>query len=158
MLSNHFKSNGAVTIIEHLKGEAEIDAVIHPSPVKGLSIAYSRMSGRLSLPLLNTHCLEKLVQELRARFDFVIYDSAPILPVADTVVLSRSISGLILIIEPGKTRKKQLEQVLEQIDRDKIIGFIMNYKKQKMPETYNYTDYYTYGFQEELHKESQIQE
>lgn len=157
-ISSQFESNGTATIIEHLKGEAEIDSVIHPSPVRGLSIAYSRMTGGLALPLLNTARLEKLVQELRARFDFVIYDSAPILPVADTVVLSRAVSGIILIIEPGRTRRKDLEQVLEQIDREKIIGFIMNYKSRRMLDTYNYGDYYDSYFQKESHKGSENRE
>jgi len=144
-LSEYFHSNGSLTIINVLKGEADIDAVVQPTSVKGLSVATSRRAGSLALPLLNTERLGRFVRELRSRFDFVIFDSPPILPVADTVALSKHVSGIVLVIESGKTRRRHLEQVFEQIDRDKVIGFIMNYKKHRMPETYNYTKYYDYG-------------
>jgi len=135
----------SLTIVDVLKGEADIDAVVQPTSVKGLSVATSRRAGSLALPLLNTERLGRFVRELRSRFDFVIFDSPPILPVADTVALSKHVSGIVLVIESGKTRRRHLEQVFEQIDRDKVIGFIMNYKKHRMPETYNYTKYYDYG-------------
>lgn len=145
-ISDYFKSNGSSTIIEHLKGEAEIDSVIGTTPIRGLSVVNSKRVGRLSLPLLNTDRLRKLVRELRSRFDFVIFDSSPILPVADAAVLSKHVSATVLVIESGRTRRKQIEQIFEQIDRDKVIGFIMNYKNCRMPETYNYARDYDYGF------------
>jgi capsular exopolysaccharide synthesis family protein len=144
-LSDYQKSNGSLTIVDILKGEAEIDSVIQPTSVKGLSLTASYRTGSLALPLLNSERLGRFVRELRSRFDFVIFDSSPILPVADTVALSKCVSALALVVESGKTRRKHLEQVFEQIDRDKVIGFIMNYKKHRMPETYSYMKYYDYG-------------
>lgn len=147
-ISKCFASNGTVGVIDVLKGNAEPDSVIQPTPVKGLSIVYSRRAGRQTLPLLNTDRFGKLVRELRARFDLVIFDSSPVLPVADTVVLSKHLSSIVLVIESGKTRRKHIEQVFEQIDRDKVIGFIMNYKNYRMPEAYNYAKYYDYSQEE----------
>ncbi len=146
-ISDYFKSNGSLTIIEHLKGEAEIDSVIGPTPIRGLSVVNSKRVGRMSLPLLNTERLRKFVRELRSRFDFVIFDSPPILPVADAAVLLKHVSATVLVIESGRTRRKQIEQIFEQVDRDKIVGFIMNYKRYRMPETYNYARDYDYGLE-----------
>ena len=144
-ISEYFTTNGECTIIEHLKGGTTIDSVIRPTSVRGLSIVSSRKVGMSSLPLLNTEYFGKFVRELRSRFDFVIYDSSPILPVADVVVLSKHVSGIVLILAAGQTRTKFIEQSLEQIDRDKVIGFIMNFKKYGMPHNYNYAKYYNYG-------------
>ncbi len=141
-LAEYFQTNGSLTIVDVLKGEADMESVIQPTSISGLSVTISHRAGSLSLPLLNTERLGRFVRELRSRFDFVIFDSSPILPVADTVALSKHVSGIVLVIESGKTRKRHIEQVFEQIDRDKVIGFIMNYKKYGMPETYNYTKYY----------------
>jgi len=149
-LSEYFHSNGSLTIVDVLKGEADIDAVVQPTSVKGLSVTPSRRAGSLALPLLNTERLGRFVRELRSRFDFVIFDSSPILPVADTVALSKYVSGIVLVIESGKTRKRHIEQIFEQIDRDKVIGFIMNYKKHRMPETYNYSKYYDHGHEGQI--------
>jgi len=150
---DYFTTNGEYTIIEHLKGEAAIDSVIRPTSVPGLSIVSSRRAGMSSLPLLNTERFGRFVRELRTRFDFVIYDSSPIIPVADVVVLSKHVSGIVLVLAAGQTRRKFIEQSLEQIDKDKVIGFIMNFKKYGMPQTYNYSKYYNYGMGKNDHSQ-----
>jgi capsular exopolysaccharide synthesis family protein len=144
-ISSHFYSNGCPGMIDVLMGRAEIEAVLRPTLLKGLSIICSRRAGRLSLPLLNTERLSKFVSDMRNRFDFIIYDSSPILPVSDAIILCKHISALALVIEPGRTRRKHIEQIFEQVDKNKVIGFIMNYKNDKVPESYNYSKYYDYG-------------
>ena len=144
-LSKYFPSNGAITIGDVLNGKADIDSVIHPTSVPGLSIVFSSKVGRLSLSLLNSERITRVISELRSRFDFLIFDSPPILPLADTVVLSKSVSAIVLVIESARTRRKHIEQVFEQIERDKFVGFVMNYKKHHVQEHYNYSKYYDYG-------------
>jgi receptor protein-tyrosine kinase len=144
-ISSYFSSNGSPGIIEVLKGSASVDSAVQSTSVKGLSVVLSHRVGSQSLPLLNTERLSRMVNEFRRRFDYVIFDTSPVLPLTDTVVLSTSVSGVVLVVEAGRTRRKHLEQIFEQIDRNKIVGFIMNYKKSRMPGTYNYKKYYNYG-------------
>ncbi|GAB4345986.1 MAG: hypothetical protein Kow0099_26820 [Candidatus Abyssubacteria bacterium] len=149
-ISRYFGINGSPGIIELLQGSSDVDTAVQSTSITGLSVVLSRRVGSQSLPLLNTERLGRLVNEFRRRFDYVIFDSSPVLPLTDTVVLSRNVSGIVLVIEAGNTRRKHIEQIFEQVDRDKVIGFIMNYKKSRIPETYNYKKYYNYG--EENHK------
>jgi capsular exopolysaccharide synthesis family protein len=145
-ISNLFSSNNQPGIIDLLKGEADIEQVVQSTPIKGLSLVTSHKAGRLSLPLLNTDRLSRFINDVRNRFDLVIYDSSPVLPVSDAIVLAKYISAVVLLIEPGRTRRKHVEQIFEQIDRTKFTGFIMNYKKAKPPENYGYSKYYDYGY------------
>lgn len=144
-ISGYFEPNGSAGVIEALKDKAELDQVIRPTFIDGLSVVHTHKAETQTLPLLNTERFRKFVEELRNRFDFVILDSSPVLPVTDTVVISRYVSAMVLIVESGKTRRKHIEQILEQIEDKKIIGFIMNYKKHRVPEAYNYKKYYQYG-------------
>ncbi|RJP20667.1 MAG: hypothetical protein C4520_10955 [Candidatus Abyssobacteria bacterium SURF_5] len=144
-LSGFFTSPQGPSITDVLRGTAEIPSVIQSTTTANLSIVRSTKAGRSSLPLLSSGRLANLVFELRSRFDFVVFDSPPILPIADAVVLSKSVSGAVLVIEPGRTRKKHIEQILEQIDPVRVIGFIMNYKRYRIPQPYNYRKYYDYG-------------
>jgi non-specific protein-tyrosine kinase len=148
-IGRYFESNGDPTIVNHLKGEVGIDAIIRPTSIEGLSVITSHVAGRGSLSLLNTDRLSKLVHELKARFDFVVIDAPPVLPVADAGVLARSVSATLLVVECGRTRRKQLQQVMEQIDRDKIVGFVVNYKKFKSFEPNAYARYHEYETSEE---------
>lgn len=131
-------------LVNVLKGETSVVAAIQPTAVPNLSVVHCQRIGRSALRLLNSDRLGVLVSELRSRFDFVIFDSPPILPVADAVVLAKKVSAMVLLIEPGRTRRKHVEQILEQVDRNRIAGFIMNYKQYRVPQTYNYSKYYNY--------------
>lgn len=153
-VKDYFAVNGRLGVTDFLSGQTDLESIIHTTTTKGLSILPSSRIGRLSLSLLNSERLQRLTRDLRTRFDFVIFDSPPVLPVADAVVLSRNVSSVVLIIEAGKTRKKHVEQVLEQLDHNKIVGFIMNHKKQRIPEAYNYHKYYDYGIDNESPQKS----
>jgi len=144
-ISRRFDLNGSVGIVEALRGEAKVESAIIPTTIEGLSVVYASGVETHILPLLNSDRFRRFVAELRSRFDFVIFDSSPVLPVVDTVVLSKYVSAVVLVIESGKTRKKHIEQLFEQIERDKVIGFVMNFSKSRMPKTYNYSKYYNYG-------------
>lgn len=144
-ISSYFESNGTSGIGDFLRGEAAMDSVLQPTNVKDLSIIKSIGAERAAaLPLLSSDRFRRLVGDLRSRFDYVIFDSPPILPVTDSVIISRHVSAVVLIIESGKTRRKHIEQVLEQVDDKKVIGFIMNHNKAKIPSKYNYSKYYSY--------------
>lgn len=144
-ISDRLSLNGSMGIVDLLNGTAEIDSVIKSTAVAGLSVITSRRTGISSLPLLSSERMSRVIRNLKSRFDFVLFDSPPVLPVADAAVLAKQVSAIVLVIESGRTRKKHVEQIFEQIDRNKVIGFVMNYKRHRMPETYNYSKYYDYG-------------
>jgi capsular exopolysaccharide synthesis family protein len=143
-ISDYFESNGTTGIADFLRGDAAIDSVLQPTNVKDLSIIKSIGPEKSALPLLSSDRFRRLVGDLRGRFDYVIFDSSPVLPLTDAVIISRQVSAMVLIVESGKTRRKHIEQVLEQVDERKVIGFIMNHNKTKIPSTYNYSKYYSY--------------
>jgi len=143
-ISSYFESNGNSGIADFLRGDAELASVLQTTSIENLSIIRSIGAVKESLPLLNSERFRRLVSDLRERFDFAIFDSSPILPLTDTIIISRHISAMVLIVESGRTRRKHVEQVLEQIDGTKVIGFIMNHNKAKIPSSYNYSKYYSY--------------
>lgn len=76
----------------------------------------SLQSGRLPL----------LMEQLSAMFDWIIIDSPPVLPLADTSVWSRLADGILLVTRQGTTAKKQLQKGLEALDQKKVIGALLN--------------------------------
>jgi succinoglycan biosynthesis transport protein ExoP len=61
----------------------------------------------------------ELLAELRSRYDYVIVDSPPVLPVADALTLARSVDGVLLVVRAGRTRAaafRQADQLLRQFD------------------------------------------
>jgi Mrp family chromosome partitioning ATPase len=90
------------------------------------------------LELLQSGKLPKLMDELTARFEWVIVDSPPILPLADASVWMRSVDGILLVARQGTTEKRQLERGIEAIESKKLIGALLNSSKNPAHSSYYY--------------------
>lgn len=95
--------------------------------------------------LLDSQTFDDLIAYFKQRFDFVIIDCPPALPVADASIVSTKVDGVIVVIEAGKTRKNQFFGVREGITQvgGVVLGAILN----KIPYSRSYDDYgYRYGY------------
>lgn len=92
----------------------------------GLWIWPSGKSPQNPLELLQSPKLSGLMNQLSMYFDWVIIDSPPILPLADTSVWMRLADGILLVTREGTTEKKQLKSGLEALDSNKVLGAIVN--------------------------------
>ena len=70
--------------------------------------------------------LPTLLARLKPLFDWIIVDSPPLLPLADTTVWTRFTDGTLLVAREGKTEKKPLERGLEIIKRSDLLGVVLN--------------------------------
>ena len=72
--------------------------------------------------------MAELLEKLRASNDFVLIDSPPILPVADSTGLAVVVDGVLLTVRYGMTRSDQLEQASATVRRvgARTLGVILN--------------------------------
>lgn len=66
--------------------------------------------------LLQSHAMEKLLGDLRDRFDVVIVDAPPLLPVTDAALLATQCDGAVVVVRHGQTSKDQLGHALERLE------------------------------------------
>jgi len=78
------------------------------------------------LELMQSGGLSWLMTQLATMFDWVIVDSPPLLPLADTTVWARMTDGILLVTRQGVTQKRMLERGLETIKKSEILGVVMN--------------------------------
>lgn len=78
------------------------------------------------LELMQLGRLAELMEQLTAWFDWVILDSPPVLPLADTSVWMRLADGVLLVAREGKTEKRELQRGLEVLDQSKLLGVVWN--------------------------------
>jgi capsular exopolysaccharide synthesis family protein len=78
------------------------------------------------LELMNSGRLTELMNQISNWFDWVVIDSPPILPLADTTVWTRVADGVLLIAREGKTEKAALKRGLEALGRTNILGVVLN--------------------------------
>jgi capsular exopolysaccharide synthesis family protein len=78
------------------------------------------------LELLQSPRLPALMDQLAGYFDWIVIDSPPVLPLADTSVWMRVADGILLVTRQGTTEKKQLQKGLEALDPKKMLGALLN--------------------------------
>jgi capsular exopolysaccharide synthesis family protein len=78
------------------------------------------------LELLQSGRLSYLMGQLSNLFDWIIVDSPPLLPLADTTVWSRVADGTLLVAREGKSEKKQLQRGLEALKKSDLLGVVLN--------------------------------
>jgi protein-tyrosine kinase len=77
---------------------------------------------------------------LASWFDWVVVDSAPILPVIDTNLWSRLVDGTLLVVREGVTPLKALKKSIGSLDKPELIGVVLN-EASDLDRT-NYSDQY----------------
>ena len=70
--------------------------------------------------------LPALMDQIAAWFDWIIIDSPPVLPLADTSVWMRLADGALLVTRQGTTEKQQLQKGIEALDPTKLLGALVN--------------------------------
>ena len=100
--------------------------------------------------LLHTQAFAKLLAELGEQFDRVIVDSPPIGAVADALILSRSVDGVLLVLKYGATQREMFKRSIMQLDAigAPLMGCVLNDVKRNAA-GYGYSYYYYRSHYEE---------
>lgn len=78
------------------------------------------------LDILQAERTGELMDQLGAWFDFVLVDTPPVLPMADTKIWVRLCDGVLLVVRKGMTEKRFLDEATENLDASKLLGVIVN--------------------------------
>lgn len=114
-------------ISEVLLGEASLDSVIHPTSAADLSVIPAGRGGSEAVQVLSRTNLHPLFDELKSRFDFVIIDSAPVLPVVDSLLLSQYSDTVLLSVLCEVSRIPSVQQAYDRLSNlgVRILGAVV---------------------------------
>ena len=78
--------------------------------------------------LLGVPTMVRLLGSIAAQADLVLVDSAPVLPVADTLVVGRMAAGALLVVEAGRTSEADVAAAREALARNdvRVLGVALN--------------------------------
>jgi polysaccharide biosynthesis transport protein len=93
--------------------------------------------------LLRSKRLERLIAEVRDRYDFVVLDTPPLGPVSDCALLARWVDGVLIVVSAHTTPRKQLEAALNQLEASSVLGIVFN--RDDRP-TFGYRHAYYRGY------------
>ena len=96
--------------------------------------------------LLGSAAMIKTLRELESRFDVVIIDTPPLLPVTDAAVLSTIAGGTVVVVGAGRVDRDHLARSLQSLDavKGRVLGLVLNMLPTKGADAYSY--YYGKGY------------
>ena len=88
-----------------------------------------------------------MLRAARDRFDLVLFDATPILPVADVVLLQDLVDGLILVVRSRMTPRAAIHDAVGRVRADKIVGVVLN-DQREYRRSYMAYAYHGYGMRD----------
>jgi capsular exopolysaccharide synthesis family protein len=127
-LDDHFKVRGAMGLTDVIVGRAELNTAMQPVGVNGLMLLPSGKLPPNPSELLGSDAMVQLLERLRDRFDVVIVNTPPLLPVTDAAVLSAHADGVLVVVRAGKTTRQQLSLAMRALDAvgARVLGTVLN--------------------------------
>jgi protein-tyrosine kinase len=81
-----------------------------------------------SSELLSSEMMENLVTEMGRRYDdrYVFFDAPPVLGYAEAMAMAPMMDGIIMVVEAGKTSRKEVQKAVSLLPPEKFLGFVLN--------------------------------
>jgi len=84
--------------------------------------------------------MKALVAEMKTRYDdrYILFDSAPVLAGADAMALAAHVDCVVMVVEEGRTRMREVKEAISMLPAEKVLGFVINRQKKPMTKGYQY--------------------
>lgn len=148
------KRGNKIGLTEYLyDGTLSCNDIISPMLVheSNVDVIYSGKIPPNPAELLMSDRFEKLFSEVREKYDYIVVDTAPLMVVADTLLISKYANHILYVVKAGVTESKILEFPLKLVEEKKLknLSFIVNNVKHT---DLGYGGKYGYGYGEEKKK------
>ena len=132
-----------------LSGNADLASIVKKTEVPNLYYIPSGPIPPNPSELLGSNRFKNMMGALEKKFDHVLLDTPPVLGFADSLILSSSVDGVVLVVVGGKTPRETLQrakEVLHQVNA-KILGVVINRVDMRRGDYgyYYYRYHYYYG-------------
>ncbi|USX45214.1 polysaccharide biosynthesis tyrosine autokinase [Dietzia kunjamensis] len=128
-----------------LSGQAEFADVVQETRHEGVDLLACGPLPPNPSELLASDMARHLIDELRSKYDYVIIDSPPLLPVTDGALLARITDGALLVVRSHRTTADQVAQAVDNLSKADatLLGLVsVANKAAKKGSTAYYDSYY----------------
>jgi capsular exopolysaccharide synthesis family protein len=113
-------------LVDVLGGRALLEDALVELPDLHLAVLPCGLPPAQPAELLGSVGMRRIFDTLRSRFDRVIVDMPPVIPLADVGVVAPQSDGVLLVIRAGVTPKPLIERSLGTFDAERLLGVVLN--------------------------------
>jgi tyrosine-protein kinase Etk/Wzc len=157
ILHKLFQIDRSPGLTEILIGKSNLEKSIFPTNIKNLSLLSTGPLPPNPAELLGSREMLQLIEEMKTKFDVILFDSPPILAVTDAALLGGRMDGVILILKSETTDRRAAREAKKLLDtaRVKCLGSILNNVPIERPYGRYSSRYYHSYYYEEDEEDSQ---
>ena len=128
VLHNTFSVSKKPGLTNYLTGMMPLNDVIKETYVPNLSLITCGSMIPNPSEILGSMRMQKFIEGISQRFDFIIFDTPPLNAATDAVVLGTLVDGVAVILRAGQTNGIEVQRRLELFEnvQSKIVGVILN--------------------------------
>lgn len=144
--------SNSIGLTNYLLKQKTLEEVVQTTPLATLDFLPSGKLPSSSLGILNSTRMKEFIQEVRKRYDFVLFDSPPIMGVSDASVLASEVDMALLVVQYRKYPQimtLRAKQMVQKVGGN-LLGVVLNNINISQDSYYYYYsgyyyDYYSYG-------------
>jgi capsular exopolysaccharide synthesis family protein len=110
----------------------ELDRAVHHLDGGSLDVLPCGRSRADAYEILTSPAFAALIAEARRRYDFVVVDTPPVVPLPDTALLRPTIDGYLVVVSAHTTPRKLVAETLSQLDPPAVLGLVFNRDDQPL--------------------------
>jgi capsular exopolysaccharide synthesis family protein len=140
-----------IGLTDYLLKQRTLDEIIQKTAMPSLDFIASGKLPSTSMSILGSPQMKETIQELKRRYDFIFFDSPPLLGVSDASILASEMDMVLQVIQYRRYPQPMTLRAKQMILKvgGNLIGLVLNNINMSQDESYYYySGYYEYGAQQ----------
>lgn len=146
-LHRKFNFENKLGLTSYLMKQSKLEDVILNTPHPMLHFLPSGKLPSSSMGILNSNAMRAFVQEAKSRYDFVLFDSPPIMGVSDASILASEVDMAVLVVQYRKYPQQMTLRAKQMVEKvgGRMVGVVLNNINISQDSYYYYYSGYYYG-------------
>ena len=147
ILGNYEWKETVRTVTDLMMGKLTMEEIMLTPGFDNLNIITSGNIPPNPSEIINSQRMTEFINQVKAAYDVVIFDTTPILPATDATILGSKVDGVVIVYRIGKIARGALKRAKTQMDHVKanVLGTVLNGLRPAEYQHYGYYRYYSYG-------------
>lgn len=131
-----FRVEKKIGLTELFSENRKLEEVVKETPVDNLSVVTGGIPHTNPSSVFESSLLDTLIEQMKTRADWVLFDSPPINAYNDSRTLATKVDGVVMVVQAEKTRWEVAESARQRMEHDNvnILGVVLNKRKMHIPE------------------------